>query len=155
MLSQNSSQGRVLLGECSDRLKNLQVAHIGEQLPSQVVVPFAPYAAELTRSTCRQRKAIVAGLRESVSGHPLVPNTTLLAVCSVQAAMILLSVDAVQVTNFSSDVTDINSRDVIELMLITQVRSGMGPVGFVFPLPQWPLSVLSCSPVGMLSCPRG
>ncbi len=69
-----------------------------------------------------------------------VPSTHL-AVYFVEAVLILLGVAAVQVTNFSSDVADINSRDVIELMLITQVRSGKWLVGSVVPLSRFALSL--------------
>ena len=90
----------------------------------------------------------MAGLRESVSGHLLFQIFTWPLLCRI-----LLGVAAVQVTNFSSDVTDINSRDVIELMLITQVRSGIGLVGYVVPHPLWPLSVLSLPPLGSALLP--
>ena len=91
----------------------------------------------------------MAGLRESVSGRvlfrvltwPGFVQSTHLAVYFVEAVLILLGVAAVQVTNFSSDVADINSRDVIELMLITQVRSGKWLVGSVVPLCRFALSL--------------
>eukprot|EP00891_Asterochloris_glomerata_P009809 jgi/Astpho2/9809/Aster-03780 len=84
---------RVAMNEINAASRMRQAAMEKAEAEKMTVIKAAEADAESKflagQGVARQRKAIVAGLRESV-------------------------------TNFSSDVADINSRDVIELMLITQ-----------------------------------